>query len=119
MILRKPSASHCVKKLPLETYSPISEELAAGLQNVVSSSVKLAPASAGTASMVSVSPSACRPDTALPSIVAPASSSPSPTSTSGLAAAVRVMRRRLTTRVRSGTRSISSATSSMRNAGAA
>ncbi|CFN75268.1 Uncharacterised protein [Bordetella pertussis] len=38
---RKPSASHWVKKLPPETYSPIRVELAAGLQRLTISTAAL------------------------------------------------------------------------------
>ena len=38
---RKPSASHCVKKLPPDTYRPDSVVFSAGLQMLVSVSSKL------------------------------------------------------------------------------
>ena len=47
---RKPSASHWVKKLPFETYRPISELLADGRMRVTTSRSK---ASADTASIAS------------------------------------------------------------------
>ena len=53
VIRRNPSASHCVKKLPLETYRPESSVFSSGAIRVSISSVN----ASGTSATISLSPS--------------------------------------------------------------
>ncbi|MNT00206.1 hypothetical protein D3C72_1346300 [compost metagenome] len=112
---RKPSASHWVKKLPLDTYRPDSVVLAAGWQAVTISSLPCA----GRPGMVSVPASWVALATGLPSRLTPISSSSSPHSTSGAsgAPAWRAKLSVLVTTVRWGSSSSTSSAWSMANGG--
>ncbi len=115
---RKPSASHCVKKLPPDTYRPDSVVFAAGLQMLVSVSSKLS----GTLSSGRPCSCACALANGWPSISALTNSSCSPISSrcdARDASGLRRTRIVFLTTVRSGTRSNSSATVSIRKAGGA
>ncbi|MCY1356457.1 hypothetical protein D9M69_429110 [compost metagenome] len=114
---RKPSASHWVKKLPLDTYRPDSVVLAAGWHAVVISSEPCA----GSPGMVSVPASWVALATGFPSRLTPTSSSSSPHSTSGASSAApgwRAKRSVLVTTVRWGSRSSTRSAWSMAKGGA-
>ncbi len=113
---RKPSASHCVKKLPLDTYRPDSVVFDSGAHafSIVSSNAS------GTFS--TLRPCSCTRTAScgLPSTRAPISTSASPISSkcgAGAASGLRRTRIVFVTIVRAGSRSNSSETVSIRNAG--
>ena len=113
---RKPSASHCVKKLPLDTYSPDSVVFWSGAHAL---SIVSANAS-GTFSTVSPCSCARTAVQRAPSYQAPMNSSASPISSRcGVYAASGLRRTRIVflTIVRAGASSNSSSTESMRKAG--